>query len=54
MKIAYCAVDASAVETPLLVVLVADAGDKTAPAPELLSKNGALLALAAPRIAAAT
>jgi leucyl aminopeptidase len=52
MKIASLTSTPSTVATPLLVLAVADAGDKT-PAPELLSSDPALLALAAPLIAAA-
>ena len=52
MKIAFLPSAPSTVATPLLVVPVADNGDKT-PAPELLSSDPALLALAAPLIAAA-
>ena len=52
MKIASLTSTPSTVATPLLVLAVADAGYKT-PAPELLSSDPALLALAAPLIAAA-
>jgi leucyl aminopeptidase len=52
MKIDIAQTDASTIATPLLVVLVADAGDKT-PVPELLAADPAIQALAAPLIAAA-
>ncbi len=52
MKIAITTSAPSTVETPLLVVLVTDRGDKP-PAPELLSSDPALQSLAAPLIAAA-
>lgn len=52
MKITFLPSVLSTIATPLLVVPVADNGDKT-PAPELLSSDPALLALAAPLIAAA-
>jgi leucyl aminopeptidase len=52
MKIASSPLNPSALKTPLLVVLVADKGDKT-PAPELLADDPVLQALAAPLIAAA-
>jgi leucyl aminopeptidase len=52
MKIAIATSLPSTIETELLVILVADNGDKT-PAPELLSSDPALRALAAPLIAAA-
>ena len=52
MKIAFLPSAPSTIATPLLVIPVADNGDKT-PAPELLSSDPALLALAAPLIAAA-
>ena len=51
MKITFLPSAPSTIATPLLVVAVADTGDKT-PAPELLSSDPALLALAAPLIAA--
>ena len=51
MKIAFLPSAPSTVATPLLVVPVADAGDKT-PAPELLTSDPALQALTAPLIAA--
>jgi leucyl aminopeptidase len=51
MKIAISQTAPSTIETALLVILVADNGDKT-PAPELLSADPALKALAAPLIAA--
>ena len=52
MKIAFLPSAPSTIATPLLVVAVADTGGKT-PAPELLSSDPALLALAAPLIASA-
>jgi leucyl aminopeptidase len=52
MKIAVSPAAPSAIQTPLLVIPVADNGDKT-PIPELLSSDPAVQALAAPLIAAA-
>ncbi len=52
MKIAIAQSAPSAIATALLVIPVADNGDKT-PAPELLASDPALQALAAPLIAAA-
>jgi leucyl aminopeptidase len=52
MKIASLSSTPSTFATPLLVLAVADIGDKT-PAPELLSSDPALVALAAPLIASA-
>jgi leucyl aminopeptidase len=52
MKIVISSLQPSAIKTPLLIVLVADKGDKT-PAPELLSNDPGLQALAAPLVAAA-
>jgi leucyl aminopeptidase len=52
MKIAISQAAPSTIETPLLVVAVADNGDKT-PAPVLLASDPALQALASPLIAAA-
>jgi leucyl aminopeptidase len=52
MKIAVSPAAPSAIQTPLLVIPVADNGDKT-PNPELLSSDPAVKALAAPLIAAA-
>ena len=52
MKIAISPAAPSAIETPLLVVPVADNGDKT-PLPQLLSTDPALQSLASPLIAAA-
>jgi leucyl aminopeptidase len=52
MKIAVSPAAPSAIQTPLLVVPVADNGDKV-PIPELLSSDPALQALAAPLFAAA-
>jgi leucyl aminopeptidase len=51
MKIAIAPSLPSTIETELLVILVADNGDKT-PVPELLASDPALKALAAPLIAA--
>jgi leucyl aminopeptidase len=52
MKIEISTSAPSAIATPLLVILVADTGDKT-PVPELLTTDPVLQALAAPLIAAA-
>jgi len=52
MKIAISSTTPSAIETELLVIAVADTGDKT-PAPELLSSDLALQKLTAPFISAA-
>jgi leucyl aminopeptidase len=52
MKIEFSSSASSSTEAALLVILVADNGDKT-PAPELLCSDPALQALAAPLIAAA-
>ncbi len=52
MKIELSTSAPSAIATPLLVILVADTGDKT-PVPELLTTDPVLHALAAPLIAAA-
>jgi len=52
MKIAISQSVPSTIETPLLVLPIADNGDKT-PLPELLAADPALRALAAPLIAAA-
>jgi leucyl aminopeptidase len=52
MKIAISQSVPSTIETPLLVLAIADNGDKT-PLPELLAVDPALQALAAPLIAAA-
>jgi leucyl aminopeptidase len=53
MKIAISQSAPSAIDTALLVVPVADSGDKKTPKPELLVSDPALQALAAPLIAAA-
>jgi leucyl aminopeptidase len=52
MKIAVSPAALSALETPLLVVPVANNGDEKVPVPELLTSDAALLALAAPLLAA--
>jgi len=52
MKIEVSTSAPCSIATPLLVVLVADTGDKT-PVPELLTSDPALQALAAPLVAAA-
>ena len=52
MKINFSPSTPSAIEAELLVIPIADNGDKT-PAPELLSSDAALQVLAAPLIAAA-
>jgi leucyl aminopeptidase len=53
MKIAISQSAPSTIETPLLVVCVADNGEKNTPKPELLSTDPALQKLASPLIAAA-
>jgi leucyl aminopeptidase len=50
MKISVCITAYSTINTPLLVVPVADRGGEKTPAPELLTADATLLALAAPLI----
>ncbi len=50
MKISVCITAYSTINTPLLVVPVADRGGEKTPAPELLTADAALQALAAPLI----